>query len=180
VLDLAGFLRAAGGLDRVAGAGAVDEDAFLAVRRARLAKPASTLSSDVTFTSQNTPPISAATASPFSFCRSKMATFTPLAASARAVAAPRPDAPPVTTAATVLSSFMVLNPLPENDYSASTMVTLATPPPSHIVCRPYFLPRARSAWISVDISLVPDAPSGWPSAIAPPLTLSFSGPRRYA
>ena len=71
-----------------------------------LAKPASTLSSLVTFTSQNTPPISAATASPFSFCMSKMATFTPLAASARAVAAPRPEAPPVTTAEIELSSFM--------------------------------------------------------------------------
>jgi hypothetical protein len=35
-----------------------------------------------------------------------MATFTPFAASARAVASPRPDAPPVTTAATVESSFI--------------------------------------------------------------------------
>jgi hypothetical protein len=37
---------------------------------------------------------------------SKMATLTPWAARARAVASPRPEAPPVTTAATVLSSFM--------------------------------------------------------------------------
>ena len=37
---------------------------------------------------------------------SKMATFTPCAASARAVASPRPEAPPVTTAATEESSFM--------------------------------------------------------------------------
>jgi hypothetical protein len=36
VLDLAGVLVAAGGLDRVAGAGAVDQDALLAVGRARL------------------------------------------------------------------------------------------------------------------------------------------------
>ena len=40
-------------------------------------------------------------------------------------------------------------------------MTLATPPPSHIVCNPYFLPCAFSAWTSVDINFVPDAPSGF-------------------
>src|SRR5205085_10047637 len=54
-------------------------------------------------------------------------------------------------------------------HNRSTMVTLAMPPPSHIVCSPYLLPRFASAWIRVAISLVPEAPSGWPSAIAPPL-----------
>ncbi len=71
-----------------------------------LAKPASTSSSEVTLTLQNTPPISLATASPLASFMSKIATLTPWAARARAVASPRPDAPPVTTAATLLSSFM--------------------------------------------------------------------------
>jgi hypothetical protein len=71
-----------------------------------LAKPASTLASSVTLTAQNTPPISAAYASPASALRSKIATFTPLAASARAVAAPKLAAAPITTAATLLSRLM--------------------------------------------------------------------------
>jgi len=37
------------------------------------------------------------------------------------------------------------------------------------------LPRALRAWTRVAISLVPLAPSGWPSAMAPPLTLSRAG-----
>jgi hypothetical protein len=45
-------------------------------------------------------------------------------------------------------------------YSASTIVTLAIPPPSHIVCNPYFFFRARNACTSVAISFVPVAPSG--------------------
>ena len=71
-----------------------------------LAKPASTLASLVTSTAQKTPPISAAIASPAASFRSKIATFTPLSASARAVAAPSPDAPPVTTAAMLLSRII--------------------------------------------------------------------------
>lgn len=45
-------------------------------------------------------------------------------------------------------------------YTASTMVTLAIPPPSHIVCKPYRLPRIRRACTNVAMSLVPLAPSG--------------------
>ena len=66
-----------------------------------LAKAASTSSSLVTLHGQKTPP-------PISWqqrlglglltFRSKMAILTPCAASARAVASPRPEAPPVTTA----------------------------------------------------------------------------------
>ena len=67
---------------------------------------ASTCSSEVTSTLQNTPPISPATFSPVVSLKSKMATLTPLAASAREVASPRPEAPPVTTAATEELSFM--------------------------------------------------------------------------
>jgi hypothetical protein len=74
-------------------------------------KPASVLASSVTLTSQNTPPMSFAITSPASALRSNSATLRPLAASARAVAAPRPDAPPVTTAAIEESSCMgVVNP----------------------------------------------------------------------
>ncbi|MNN52666.1 hypothetical protein D3C81_1673780 [compost metagenome] len=71
-----------------------------------LAKPASTSASEVTLTWQNTPPSSRASASPFSTFRSNSATRTPCAASARAVAAPRPEAPPVTTADTDALSSM--------------------------------------------------------------------------
>jgi hypothetical protein len=71
-----------------------------------LAKPASTSSSLVTLTLQKMPPMSLATASPFSSFMSKMATLAPLAASARAVASPRPDAPPVTTAGVLLLTSM--------------------------------------------------------------------------
>ena len=53
--------------------------------------------------------LAATSAAPFSL-RSKTATLAPLAASARAVAAPSPDAPPVTIAACPLIS-MALNPL---------------------------------------------------------------------
>ncbi|MNT42103.1 hypothetical protein D3C72_1785030 [compost metagenome] len=69
-----------------------------------LAKAASTCSSDVTSTLQNTPPSSLARASPCSTLRSNSATFTPWLARRRAVAAPRPEAPPVTTAAMLESS----------------------------------------------------------------------------
>src|SRR3569623_1752182 len=60
-------------------------------------------------------------------------------------------------------------------YRRSTIVTLARPPPSHIVCRPHFLLRSFRPYSSVVISLVPEAPSGWPSAIAPPLTFRREG-----
>jgi hypothetical protein len=66
VLDLARLLVAAGGLDRVAGAGAVDQDAFLADgRRAPWRRRRRLASSLVTLTLQNTPPSSAAMACPF-------------------------------------------------------------------------------------------------------------------
>ena len=48
------------------------------------------------------------------------------------------------------------------------IVTLAWPPPSHIVTRPYRPPVRSSACSSVVSSRAPVAPSGWPSAIAPP------------
>ena len=62
------------------------------------AMPAATESGSTTSTRWNTPPSSAARASPASALRSKSATLTPSAASRRAVAAPSPEAPPVTIA----------------------------------------------------------------------------------
>src|SRR5690606_7701355 len=52
------------------------------------------------------PPSSAASASPFSSFRSNRATLTPFSARRRAVAAPRPEAPPVMTADILLLSSM--------------------------------------------------------------------------
>ena len=69
-------------------------------------KAATTLSSLVTFASQNTPPNSEATASPFSALRSKSAHLTPNFDNSRAVASPRPDAPPVITALIFSSNFI--------------------------------------------------------------------------
>src|SRR6185312_4732658 len=54
------------------------------------------------------PPISLAFFSPSSSWRSKIATLAPAAASADAVAPPRPDAPPVTMAACPLTSIQIL------------------------------------------------------------------------
>ena len=108
MLDLASRLGARRGLDRIAGPSAIDQDPLLAVGRARPGEAGIDLviGRDNALTLQNTPPISTATASPLSFCKSKIATFTPFAASARAVASPRPEEPPVTTAAMLESSFM--------------------------------------------------------------------------
>jgi len=50
-------------------------------------------------------------ASPFSAFMSKRATLAPVAAIARAVPSPSPEAPPVTTAAMLLSSFMGVVPI---------------------------------------------------------------------
>src|SRR5262249_9110891 len=47
------------------------------------------------------------------------------------------------------------------------------PPPMHIVTTPYRPPRRLSSRSRVAVSRVPVTPSGWPSAIAPPLTFTF-------
>jgi hypothetical protein len=72
----------------------------------RRANAASTLSSDSTSHWQNTAPVSAAAASPCSAFKSKIATLAPAARNAFTVARPRPDAPPVTTAARDSSIFI--------------------------------------------------------------------------
>ena len=48
------------------------------------------------------------------------------------------------------------------------------PPPQHIVTSPISLSERSSSCSSVVISRAPVEPSGWPSAIAPPLTLTRS------
>ena len=68
--------------------------------------PASADAASPTSTLQKIPPSSLAFFSPSSALRSKIATLAPLAASALAVAPPRPDAPPVTMAASPLTSMI--------------------------------------------------------------------------
>ena len=57
----------------------------------------------------------------------------------------------------------------------STTVAIPCPTPMHIVARPQRPPVRRSSWLSIVIRRAPLIPSGWPSAIAPPLTLTFAG-----
>ena len=51
------------------------------------------------------------------------------------------------------------------------------PVPTHMVTMPYFNWRRRSAWTTVAARIAPVAPSGWPSAIAPPIGLTLAGSR---
>src|ERR1035437_8285335 len=69
------------------------------------------MTSLVLVTSQCTyaPPISFAMAVPAISLRSASTHLTPLSARARAVVAPRPDAPPVTTAEVLCSSMLLLS-----------------------------------------------------------------------
>src|SRR5262249_18731472 len=57
----------------------------------------------------------------------------------------------------------------------SNSVAIPCPPPMHIVANPYRACRVAIAWISVVAIRAPDAPSGWPIAIAPPFTFTRSG-----
>src|ERR1700749_4957541 len=54
------------------------------------------------------------------------------------------------------------------------MIAGAMPPAAHMVTRPRFRPRRSSSSMTVPIKIEPVAPIGWPRAIAPPLTLTFS------
>src|SRR3954454_5308446 len=56
----------------------------------------------------------------------------------------------------------------------STTVAMPMPPPMHSVARPERLLVRSSSSISVPRIIPPVAPSGWPIAIAPPLTLTRS------
>ena len=59
-------------------------------------------------------------------------------------------------------------------YAASIAIAVASPPPMQSEATPRLPPRACSAAISVTRMRAPEAPIGWPSAQAPPLTLTFS------
>src|SRR4051812_33493447 len=56
----------------------------------------------------------------------------------------------------------------------STMVATPCPTPMHIVARPKRAPRRRIPHSSGVKRRAPEQPSGWPSAIAPPLTFNRS------
>src|SRR5690606_5486706 len=56
----------------------------------------------------------------------------------------------------------------------SMATAVASPPPMHKEATPRPPPLARSACTSVTTILAPDAPIGWPSAHAPPLTFTFA------
>ena len=60
-------------------------------------------------------------------------------------------------------------------YGNDTLMATALPPPRQSDTRPRRARRLRMAWSSVIKMRAPDAPMGWPSAMAPPLTLNLSG-----
>src|SRR5215813_10644500 len=55
----------------------------------------------------------------------------------------------------------------------STTIAMPCPPPMQAVASPYFFFRRRSSYNNVITSRVPVAPSGCPSAIAPPFTFTL-------
>src|SRR5947209_120470 len=55
-----------------------------------------------------------------------------------------------------------------SSYAASTKTAAPCPPPTHSIARPRCLPRRCSSFNSVITSRVPLAPTGCPSAMAPP------------
>ena len=54
------------------------------------------------------------------------------------------------------------------------MIASPWPPPEQIAAQPSPPPRRRSSWTSAPTIRAPEAPIGWPRAIAPPLTLTLS------
>src|SRR6266496_6228467 len=70
-------------------------------------------------------------------------------------------------------AVVVLGPV-DHAHTRSTMVATPMPPPTHSVASPYLRSRRSSSSMSVPRIIAPVAPSGWPSAIAPPLTFTFS------
>src|SRR6059036_2506073 len=62
-------------------------------------------------------------------------------------------------------------------YIRSKIPAAPMPVPTHMVTMPYFRLLRRIAWITVAERIAPVAPSGWPSAIAPPIGLTLAGSR---
>src|SRR6478735_5093847 len=52
-------------------------------------------------------------------------------------------------------------------------IAMPMPPPMHSVARPFLASRFCISCSSVTSTRAPDAPTGWPIAIAPPLTLTL-------
>src|SRR6267154_5193888 len=65
--------------------------------------------------------------------------------------------------------------------TASYIPAAPIPPPTHIVTIPYFALRRGISRSKVAVSLAPVQPSGWPRAMAPPLTFTLAGsmPRTF-
>src|SRR5262245_18718574 len=61
------------------------------------------------------------------------------------------------------------------DSSVSTHMATPCPPPTQSEASPRFCPLSRNALSRVITSRVPEAPTGCPRAIAPPLTFNRSG-----
>src|SRR5439155_24806957 len=62
----------------------------------------------------------------------------------------------------------------ERHQSRSRIVPVPRPPPQHMVTSPSSRSERSSSWRIVVTSRAPVEPTGWPSAIAPPLTLTRS------
>ena len=94
-----------------ANAGAIDQDARGPMRGRGFFTAASPLALSATSQAMAMPLMLSATSAARLSLTSMMATFAPAAARARAVAAPSPDAPPVTMAACPLVSISAFLPL---------------------------------------------------------------------
>src|SRR5581483_380623 len=63
---------------------------------------------------------------------------------------------------------VIRQPVRTRRYTASKIPAAPMPVPMHIVTMPYFCLRRRRPCSRVATRMAPVAPSGWPSAIAPP------------
>lgn len=75
-------------------------------------------------------------------------------------------------------NHIIPNPLPWPDrrvvpYGLSTHIAIPMPPPIQSAATPFFWLVRFSAWRSVTKTLAPEAPIGWPRAIAPPLMFTW-------
>jgi hypothetical protein len=65
-------------------------------------------------------------------------------------------------------------------HARSTQRATPMPPPMQSVASPLPALRRAISWSSVTSTRAPDAPTGWPMAMAPPLTLTMSGSQPIA
>src|SRR5690606_34080240 len=83
------------------------------------------------------------------------------------------EIPPVVRRAPVV--FPSTDRSQPTQFNPSTVIATPMPPPMHSVARPFFAPRRFIANSSVLRMRAPEAPIGWPMAVAPPLTFTISG-----